>query len=398
MQRRHPLTTIRVFWLSMLWIMFSTPSIASICPGLDPSAPPFPTIRRLEIFNPQVPSRPHTANPRNVSEARTLMALQGETIDLIYTMAEPIPAGCTYSLVVLRTMNRPTPYNRTALNLPIEALAKPEQSHSSEVTTGDQTIRFKIEPAPQVGEDKTHTLYASLLSLQNSYISENMPFTFRNQAYKILNVNKAPYNHSDADYSVSGYTLNITLNALPIQQSTDNQARLKMYILQKSPLPSGNSTADKPIAKVRSNIAVTTQTSSLSKNMQVANLQANLNKSTYILHTMADLTNGIALSNALGANRVCQEYSPSQGFVRTLLNCTSVTVLNNTPTVISKINTNGDVNIVLGAKNDNSIIANLAVDDTCQLGALESQFDSAFPGELDKAAFCASPVLVDLPE
>jgi hypothetical protein len=265
------------FAISILFTIYSQLSQAGVCPGLDHSAPAFPQISRVEIANPQAPSRPHPANPGSNNDARALMAFQGETIDLMFTMAEPIPAGCTYQLSIFRSAARPaandgglTPIRQR----PAEALDYPFRLYQSELTVGDNLIKFKIDPAPQLGQDKVYTLYASFQNLENEYISNGMPFKFKNLAYKILNITKEPYSHSDQQYSVDGVTLKIALNAMPTHSATDG--RFGISYLQVAPLAGSPDKVSKAIPKNLNSPSSITTRSALPSSL--SNLSGNLKK------------------------------------------------------------------------------------------------------------------------
>lgn len=195
---------------------------AHACPGIGDNEPQLPAISRLEIANPQVPAKPHTANAGSEMDMRTLMALQGETIDLVYTLAEPIPSGCVYRLQVSNTPSQNA--NQIQRNLPWKSLLMPERGGSiqSEPTTGDNTIKFKLVPAPQFDRDTVHTLYASIYGFTNHFITTSRPFKFKNLAYKIINITKEPA--LDGSGLAVGFKIKAQLNALPKSVNLNSNA------------------------------------------------------------------------------------------------------------------------------------------------------------------------------
>lgn len=212
--KTHTLATYST-WLPGLTLcagLVST-TIAQACPGLGDNEPQLPAITRLEIANPQVPAKPHAANAGSEMDMRTLMALQGETIDLVYTLAEPIPSGCVYRLQVSNSASQNA--NQIQRNLPWKSILMPNRGGSiqSEPSTGDNTLTFKLIPAPQFDRDKVHTLYASIYGLTNHFITTPRPFKFKNLAYKITNITKEPA--VDASGLAVGFKLKAQLNALP---------------------------------------------------------------------------------------------------------------------------------------------------------------------------------------
>lgn len=307
MQNKHRFLNQAIFVMSFILIAYSQVSQAGFCPGLENSAPTFPSIRAVEIANPQAPAKPFMANSgaTGPTDLRALMALQGETIDLIYTLTETIPSGCIYKLQILRNpRNSSRVDNSSLLKAPIEAILKPEILHSSERTIGDNRIIFKIAPAPQVGADKIHTLYASFVALNTSYFSEEKPFKFKNIAYNILKVIKEPYSYNDSKYSINGYTLNITLNALP------TQALARSFYLDF-----------------------------------IQNEGSRNSKLKYQLNHSVDLQSHLGVQQ-----RTCRE-----GYVKSneLSQCATATILDNKPTVLTHVNNDAGVRLELTYLNEN---------------------------------------------
>lgn len=209
--KTHTLTTYSQ-WLSGLTLcagLLST-TTAQACPGQDDNVPALPAVRRLEIANPQAPAKPHAANAGMEMDMRTLMALQDDTIDLVYTFAEPIPSGCVYNLQVSTSATYNYRYHTPWKSILMHDVSKGVQSEPS---TGDNTIKFKLVPTPQFDRDQVHTLYASIKRLDGNLITTPTPFKFKNLAYKITNITKEPA--KDATGQVVGVKLSAQLNALP---------------------------------------------------------------------------------------------------------------------------------------------------------------------------------------
>ena len=215
MQKKHCFLNKAIFVMSFIFTTYS--QFLQACPIIGNNDPVRPSVRRLEISNPQVPSKPHSANPGSTgpNDLRTLMALQNETIDLIYTLTEPIPSGCIYGLEV---SNYAGHISNIELHTPWKAILSPDGGVKSEPTAGDNIIKFKLVPAPQFDQDKIITLYASIRAETNHFATPPTPFKFKNLAYKITSITKEPALDS------GGVNLVAKLNALPKSVNLTNNA------------------------------------------------------------------------------------------------------------------------------------------------------------------------------
>jgi len=266
-----------IFLMSFILMTYSQFSQAiedDLCPGMFEGARPLPTVNRFEITNPQAPSKPYLANPGNTSsnnDIRTLMALQGETVDLTFTLSEPIRSGCVYSLEISNASAHITNSNYESTT-PWKSVLTPNGGYKSEPTTGDNIIKFKLEAAPQFDQDKVNQLYASISRGNGYYLTEPKPFKFKNLAYKITSVTQEPV--TDANGAVSSVRIKVILNALPKTVDLNDIQRLQTFygaIKQMSPLiPSKSAAQPKTtsrliIPKAKTQPVASTSTSDLDK-------------------------------------------------------------------------------------------------------------------------------------